>query len=436
MADELKVSLGIREDGTVIHITEVDEATERGLGCNCICSECGDRLVARLGKVRQHHFAHHAVHDCVKSDESALHRFAKEVFQKHSRFKVPEAEVWWDYESKVISRALYVPYLQAVPEQPIGDIIPDITLVRDGRPDFLVEVLVTHEVDEVKSAKLEALGLPCVEIDLSHLYCGLEEFDRDAIEQLLIHGDGYEKTWACIPNAAQYVEGLKEKVRLAEEEERRKAEQARRDAERRDEWLKRSEEQRFAKQDALLRDESLAVADTRKEAELTAHPMWKRNSRILGIEASNIPFYLNVPLEGEYLFKCHRAIWQTTLFISWVFNKRDPERSRDIHINYVVNNLKEKHPELLELDLYWAHRERPDLRVLSLADVVAAYFGRLTGYGYTTHLYAIGGRNPYSWVYECLRSDVVTPPPQYNDDRFKVRDHGLVDSVSGEVVSF
>jgi hypothetical protein len=135
------------------------------------------------------------------------------------------------------------------------------------------------------------------------------------------------------------------------------------------------------------------------------------------------------------LFKCHRAVWQTTLFLSWVYNKRDPERSRDIHVEFAVKNLKEKHPELLELDLYWAHRDRFDVSVASVADVVAAYFGRLTGFGYTKHLLHIGSRNSYTWVYECLRSDVVTPPPQYNDDRFRVCDDGLVDRLTGEVVT-
>ena len=43
-----------------VHISEV----ERGLACGCICDECKDRLIAKKGTVKAHHFAHEANHSC------------------------------------------------------------------------------------------------------------------------------------------------------------------------------------------------------------------------------------------------------------------------------------------------------------------------------------------------------------------------------------
>lgn len=434
MAEEMKVSFGVRQDGLVVHITELDSSVERGLRCNCTCSGCGDRLVARMGEVRQRHFAHQSVHNCVQGDESALHRFAKEVFQRHQEFRVPEAEVWWDREIKLISRAVDVPYVRALLEQPIGDIVPDITLSRENRPDLLVEILVTHEVDEAKRAKLEALGLPCIEIDLSALYCGLEEFDRNAIEQLIVDGDGYEKKWVCIPNAAKYLQELKEEACVRRETERRQAEQRLRRQREKAEWLQRTAQRRRQKQTQLISPAYIAALDERKLAELPGHPMWKRNRRILGItEDSNIPHYLNQPLQGEYLFKCHPVIWQSTLFIAWVFNKADMRRSRDIPVEYVLSNLKKQHGDLLELELYWAHKDRAD--VMEPAEVVGEYFHFLATCGFVRPSTVTGCiDNPFSWDFECLMPRVVALPPEFNSPRYRPREVDILDTETGEVI--
>jgi hypothetical protein len=465
VSGELKVSLGVREDGSVVHITELDEQTERGLGCHCVCSECGDRLIARLGKVRQRHFAHHTEQNCTTSDESALHRFAKEVFLRHNEFKVPDVAVCLDrtymtpvrpqpdapawqqnYESMTIYPAQYVQYMGAVLERNITESLrPDVTLERaQGKAPLLVEVLVTHAVDEGKEALLKALGHPCVEIDLSNLHVGLDSFDRDGIEQLLIHGGGDEKHWVCFPESDKYEAQLREKLRVEREQERlayeedRRAQERKRQAEaervrKREEWIVRTRAKRLERQDELLSPESVAQDDRRKEAELADHPLWKRNSRILGISADNIPYYLNHPLPGEYLFTCHRAIWQSALFIPWVYNKKDMKRSRDIHIEFATTNLKEKNPELLVEELYWAFRERQEAR--SVAEVIAGYFGFLMRCGFVKHDYAAGGREAFTWVYSCLLPQVIHLPPELNSPRYRFGTKGIVDSETGEVVA-
>ncbi len=71
MTEELKVPLGRRADGTIVHITELTEA-ENGLACKCTCPECGQRLQARnMGKIRIPHFAHSTQVTCEGAIESA-----------------------------------------------------------------------------------------------------------------------------------------------------------------------------------------------------------------------------------------------------------------------------------------------------------------------------------------------------------------------------
>lgn len=444
MSEELKISLGLREDGSVVHISELDAATHRGLACQCTCSECGDRLVAKLGDKRQHHFAHDSARACTGGDESALHRFAKEVFQSEVRFKVPEAKVPKGKEFVTISPALYLPYKEAVLEHGLSDIIPDITLMRDGKPPVLVEILVTHEVDRVKLAKLEIIGFPCIEIDLSKTYqsLGVAGFDREGVKQLLIHGDGAEKKWVCFP------EILREKARLVQEQyridEERRLEQVRLAQERQrlaEDRLREKERaaqerqrlleemrgrQRQTRLDDLLSPDKLKAEAERKEEKLAKDPMWQRNSRTLGLELNNIPYYLNVELDGEYLFTCHRAVWQSTLFDSWIFQKADVRRSRNILVKYAEETLKKAH--MLEMDLYWAHRDR--VGVTSVAQVIGNYFSRLEECGFVCTVER--AKHPRYWAFECLLSRVVALPPEFNNPRFRPLADGILDTETGE----
>jgi len=456
VSDELKVSLGVREDGKVVHITEIDAQTERGLACRCTCAECGDQLVARLGKVRQRHFAHHTSRDCVTSDESALHRFAKEVFLRNSTFKVPEARVWMDSEtaslvskrhaeehhsfefsialvSECVAPAGYVEYAEAVLERAVNEKLrPDVTLMRpSGEPPLLVEVRVTHAVDEAKEAVLKALGLPCIEVDLSALHVGLDSFDREGIERMLIYGDA-EKYWVCVPGEATHVAALKERVLLEEEQyrledERKKLEEEERLRIEREKqhWLARTEDERRTKQERLLSAESIKAVQERKGAELATHPMWLRNARILGVDGGCIPYYVNEKVKGEYLFTVPRTVWQSSLFLSWVFNKQDPTRSRIISVKCAVDNLHQQHPEFWEKALFWAHRDRHD--VLDPATVVGDYFLFLRDLGFIEEDYGRSSR-PLTWKFKCVMPRVAPIPSECNSKRYLPRVDGVFDT--------
>ena len=62
-------------DGKSVHVSEVPQ----GLECDCVCSKCNGRLVAKKGYVNRHHFAHMELKDCMYQGEYELHRRSKEI---------------------------------------------------------------------------------------------------------------------------------------------------------------------------------------------------------------------------------------------------------------------------------------------------------------------------------------------------------------------
>jgi hypothetical protein len=158
---------GERTDGTIAHISEVSS----GLWCNCICPGCGTRLVARKGDKKDHHFGHYGTEDgrpCQTAPETALHKFAKEVLARRLELELPPLVVgegpstWVGYPGGAYG------FDAALLEGRLGGIVPDV-IVRKGERHLLVEFLVTHACDEAKIARIVAMDVAAIEIDLSGL---------------------------------------------------------------------------------------------------------------------------------------------------------------------------------------------------------------------------------------------------------------------------
>lgn len=211
VATQLKLTYGLREE-CLLHITEV----ANGLACACTCPGCGARLVARnQGTRKVPHFAHYQAPECAHGLQTALHLAAKDIISRHHQFALPGiagtfsfTKNFWatftfnaaHYES-CIPGDVGVPDEYAIPsryldvervtlERKTHDIVPDIIL-HTSAGELLVEVAVTHFVDEVKREKIKWLGISCVEIDLSKMDRAV---DFAQLEQVLIHGVE-EKRW-------------------------------------------------------------------------------------------------------------------------------------------------------------------------------------------------------------------------------------------------
>lgn len=144
---------------------------------------------------RQPHFAHNnEACDIVVAHQSALHILDKEIIQEEKKIGLPALKVNFDEISKnniksgyyelpdemIYKSAKTVACEQVVLEKKISDIVPDI-IVKIGERYCLLEIAVTHFVDETKTEKIKKLGLPVIEIDLSML-SGVE-LSRDNVKK-------------------------------------------------------------------------------------------------------------------------------------------------------------------------------------------------------------------------------------------------------------
>lgn len=181
----LRLSFGVRE-GKLLHVSEVS----RGLACNCVCPACGDRLVARQGPIREHHFAHAARRDCRTAIETALHVAAKEILASRKEIVLPSVQIQFRHRSRTIAEEQRYQLASVALERRLTDIVPDVIAHVGNRP-LLIEVRVTHGIEVQKLARIQSLDLSTVEIDLAAAPRDLPWKD---LEELVV-GPGTHKRW-------------------------------------------------------------------------------------------------------------------------------------------------------------------------------------------------------------------------------------------------
>ena len=199
----LRLFHGCRE-GKLLHVSQVSS----GLKCGCVCPGCGDRLVAKKGRVREHHFAHAAGSDCPTAVETALHLAAKEILSKRKEIVLPRVgigfrtygsrtQIYSDIREgpnspdRVFAAEERYPLTSVALEQRLGDIIPDVIAYVEDRPLF-IEVRVTHGIDDEKLERIKRLNISTVEIDLSEAPRNLLWGE---LEELVVES-GDHKRWA------------------------------------------------------------------------------------------------------------------------------------------------------------------------------------------------------------------------------------------------
>lgn len=151
--------IALDEHNNLVNIQQV----ERGLACNCTCFECGEVVIARKGEIKEHHFAHASNKEsCTINLESVLHKYAKEVILESMGLMLPalpnsdDEAAWWSFD-------------KVLPEFSLGLIRPDLVAYFDGKP-ILIEIAVTHFIDQDKLKKIETFKAKCLEINLSNLF--------------------------------------------------------------------------------------------------------------------------------------------------------------------------------------------------------------------------------------------------------------------------
>ena len=190
--------------GELVHISDVD----KGLNCNCICPSCKQRLVAKKGDIRKHHFAHRSNEECAYGYETSLHLLAKEIISKTKKFYTPKMTVdVIDLPLLLESDEYAKGYLPCTKinvdtvelEQPFNDIKPDIAITCSGVKLF-VEIYVTHKCDDNKIKKIQNKNISAIEIDLSKIDHSISE---EELTNVLIN-ETANKKWIYNVRANHY----------------------------------------------------------------------------------------------------------------------------------------------------------------------------------------------------------------------------------------
>ena len=358
----VQLQFGLRE-GKVIAVRELS-TDERGLKCGCVCPVCGGALVARMGTKKQAHFAHYKATDCdvAAAQQTALHLLAKELIMEANGMFFPAAPVYrreafsnerneaWEITQRLPEVLEYRPAgfyscSDVILEKKISDIIPDIVLAR-GKQRVLVEIAVTHFIDEEKQMKIERLGLPVLEVDLSDLRT--EELNREELRKRLLNTPE-KKVWTFLPMSQarqetfdQYNALYEKAARDIEEEEERRVQEAER----------REEKQKAAQQKY---NQLLKPAQYRKSLEGRRND--EQASLFIGQlkfsqdqNYSAIPFFLDIPTTGDLVFECDRRVWQAAIFDMFIYNRNtEGSESATVHVKKIAS-WAENYQKLFRLD--------------------------------------------------------------------------------------
>lgn len=211
---------GLR-DGKAVHISEV----ESGLACACVCPKCGRRLVAKKGDIRVYHFAHEDDSDCQGAVESSLHLAAKEILEREKKIRVPLPGFFPAKLAESVNTMLEFDGVRL--EEHIGGIIPDLIVFTKNR-SLIIEINVTHAVDDAKLQKIKELGVSAIELDLSW---GQYSAAGDTLKYYVIESTA-NKHWLYNAEEASYrlkmkraaVEAEGEAIRIAQAELEKKRE--------------------------------------------------------------------------------------------------------------------------------------------------------------------------------------------------------------------
>jgi hypothetical protein len=190
----------------------------KGKACNCDCPGCGAPLAAKAqaSRCKRPHFAHLADARCATGRETGIHGRAKQVIAERRILGLPawggdlldmpnppfaRDDAGFGHRGRFVDYpARQVRLVHVEVERSFGDYQPDV-YARDDAGELLIEVRVTHAVDDRKATRVRAHGRRMIEIDLSRLDRETPH-DPDAFEQAVLF-DATNRHWISCPDALE-----------------------------------------------------------------------------------------------------------------------------------------------------------------------------------------------------------------------------------------
>jgi len=176
-----KLTYALTETGEVVHISEID----RGIACKCICPACGDALIARKGDEVGHHFAHVSGNECQHGFTSSLYYAIYRTICELGYIVLPP----YIKNRSIIESGSGVHIIMPQAKVKVDRVeitkkantgATGVAVYCSGKT-LLLKILTAYTTGKKNQAKIEALGLPMLEIDLSRD----DSIDDTAIRKLL-----------------------------------------------------------------------------------------------------------------------------------------------------------------------------------------------------------------------------------------------------------
>lgn len=176
----VKNPYGLRNNAPTdwVSVYEVDKSD----GAEYFCAECGGKFIAvqPSDPRKQWFFRHERLSDCEASRETAIHLMAKQILVEERKIMLPylvikpEPEVYREYKYhreiqlyRLGERKLY--RFEAVQDEVwMEGRVPDIVAVSGDRK-LLIEIVVTHDIDEEKLSWIREQDISTTRVSLSTL---------------------------------------------------------------------------------------------------------------------------------------------------------------------------------------------------------------------------------------------------------------------------
>ena len=148
-----------------------------------------------------------------ESRESIIHERAKQIILGSSYIRLPEVTLQLGNSPKYfIDQEKYIFIQTKEQEKPMGNIRPDLVVVSENGERVIIEINVSHPVDEEKLKKIEQLNIDTIEIDLSDLTTNQNRLPQ-ILEEILIQGVD-RKYWLFNKREKWYKQNLTERCTM------------------------------------------------------------------------------------------------------------------------------------------------------------------------------------------------------------------------------
>lgn len=204
----INLTYALRKD-KLIHISEIG-LDERGSLCNCVCINCGNPVLAKMGGSKVNHFSHKGK-KCNATASELLKLYVKQYIITHKGLYLPTVVMQHDKnplfnrqfyltnkrlkgkEIKTVKRAMKIRFSSVTVDKYFKHLNPDIVLYKEREP-LLVYILFGMKLDKEKIDKIKKSNTNALVIDLEDFIEKESLTNKENLEDI-IYRSGEYKYW-------------------------------------------------------------------------------------------------------------------------------------------------------------------------------------------------------------------------------------------------